>query len=218
MLKVYNSLGRTKQDFTPLREGFVGIYVCGPTVYGDAHFGHAKSYVSFDVVVRYLRHMGYRVRYVQNITDVGHLTDDADQGEDKIGKKAREEGLQPMEVAEAYTRSYFDDMDALNVQRPDISPRASGHVPEQIELVQKLIERGHAYEVDGNVYFDVASFPDYGKLSGRRLDEQFLIARERRQQLGVGRRRRRGGEHTEQHDHHRRSEGRRTVARRGENR
>ncbi len=171
MLQVFNSLGRTKQPFEPLREGLVGIYVCGPTVYGDSHVGHAKSYVSFDVIVRYLRHAGYRVRYVQNITDVGHLTDNADAGEDKVGEKARALGIQPMEVAERYTRSYFEDMDALNVLRPDISPRASGHIPEQIELVRTLLDKGHAYEVNGSVYFDVTSFPQYGKLSGRRLDE-----------------------------------------------
>jgi len=171
MLKVYNTLGRELQEFKPLREGVVGIYVCGPTVYGHSHIGHAKSYVSFDVVVRYLRYLGYRVRYVQNITDVGHLTDDADEGEDKIERRARELDLQPMEVVEAFTRSYFEDMDALNVLRPDISPRASGHIIEQIELVKRLLDGGHAYEVDGNVYFDVQSFPDYGKLSGRSVDE-----------------------------------------------
>jgi cysteinyl-tRNA synthetase len=171
MLKLYNTLGKGKQEFRPLKNGSVGIYVCGPTVYGHSHIGHAKSYVSFDVIVRYLRHLGYQVRYVQNITDVGHLTDDADEGEDKIGVRAREMGLEPMEVAEKFTRSYFEDMDALNVERPDISPRASGHIPEQIEMVQKLIERGHGYEANGNVYFDVKSFPDYGKLSGRNLDE-----------------------------------------------
>ncbi len=171
MLKVYNSLGRDLQEFTPLREGFVSVYVCGPTVYGHSHIGHAKSYVSFDVIVRYLRHLGLQVRYVQNITDVGHLTDDADMGEDKIGRRAREMGLQPMEVVEEFTRSYFEDMDAMNVLRPDISPRASGHIIEQIELVKRLLERGHAYEADGNVYFDVASWHEYGKLSGRALDE-----------------------------------------------
>jgi len=170
MLEVYNSLTRRKEEFRPLREGFVGIYVCGPTVYGHSHIGHAKSYVSFDVVVRYLRFLGYRVRYVQNITDVGHLTDDADQGEDKVGKAAREMGVEPMEVAERFTRSYFEDMDALNVLRPDISPRASGHIPEQIETVKALLEKGNAYEVDGSVYFDVTSFPQYGKLSGRTLE------------------------------------------------
>ncbi len=170
-LKVYNYLTRRKEEFVPLHEGFVGMYVCGPTVYSDSHIGHAKVYVSFDVVVRYLRYLGYRVRYVQNITDVGHLTDDADEGEDKIGKRARLERLEPMEVVERYTRSYFEDMDALGVIRPDISPRASGHVPEQIELAQILIEKGHAYVANGSVYFDVRSFPEYGKLSGRKVED-----------------------------------------------
>jgi len=177
MLEVYNTLGRERQEFKPLREGFVGIYVCGPTVYGHSHIGHAKSYVSFDVVVRYLRYLGYNVRYVQNITDVGHLTDDADEGEDKVGEKAREMGVEPMEVAEKFTRSYFEDMDAMNVQRPDISPRASGHIPEMIEIVQTLLDRGHAYEVDGNVYYDVPSFDEYGKLSGRKLEDMMEGAR-----------------------------------------
>jgi len=170
-LKVYNYVTRQKEEFKPLHEGRVGIYVCGPTVYEHTHVGHAKVYVSFDVVVRYLRYLGYKVRYVQNITDVGHLTDDADEGEDKIGRRARLEQLQPMEVVEYYTRSYFEDMDALNVTRPDISPRASGHVPEQIELAQTLIEKGHAYEANGSVFFLVESFPEYGKLSGRKVDE-----------------------------------------------
>ena len=170
-LKVYNYMARQKEEFKPIHEGRVGIYVCGPTVYGHAHIGHAKVYVSFDVVVRYLRYLGYKVRYVQNITDVGHLTDDADEGEDKVGRKAWLEQLQPMEVVDYYTRSYFEDMDALNVTRPDISARASGHVPEQIELAQILIERGCAYEANGSVFFSVESFPEYGKLSGRRVDE-----------------------------------------------
>jgi cysteinyl-tRNA synthetase len=170
-LKVYNYMTRQKEEFKPLHEGRVGIYVCGPTVYEHTHVGHAKVYVSFDVVVRYLRYLGYKVRYVQNITDVGHLTDDADEGEDKIGRRARMEQLQPMEVVEYYTRSYFEDMDALNVTRPDISPRASGHVPEQIELAQALIERGYAYEANGSVFFSVESSPEYGKLSGRKVEE-----------------------------------------------
>ncbi|HKJ34711.1 MAG TPA: class I tRNA ligase family protein, partial [Balneolales bacterium] len=154
-LHIYNSLTRKKEKFVPLHESFVGIYVCGPTVYGDAHLGHAKSYVSFDVVIRYFRYLGYKVRYVQNITDVGHLTDDADSGEDKLIKQARLERLEPMEIAEKYTYSYFRDMDALGVKRPDISPRASGHIPEQIAMVRKLIDNGHAYVSNGNVYFDV---------------------------------------------------------------
>ncbi|MCD6376205.1 MAG: class I tRNA ligase family protein, partial [Caldisericaceae bacterium] len=132
-LHVYNTLTRKKEKFEPITPSFVGIYVCGPTVYGHAHLGHAKSYISFDVIVRYLRFLGYRVRYVQNITDVGHLVSDADEGEDKIARQARIEKLEPMEIAERYTRSYFEDMDMLNVVRPDISPRASGHIPEQIE-------------------------------------------------------------------------------------
>jgi len=170
-LYLYNSLSRQKEEFVPLHEGFVGIYVCGPTVYGHAHLGHAKSYISFDIVVRFLRYLGYKVRYVQNITDVGHLTDDADAGEDKIGKQARNERLEPMEIVESYTRSYFADMDALNVLRPDISPRASGHIPEQLELTQKLLDQGFAYEVNGNVYFDISRFAGYGKLSGRSVAE-----------------------------------------------
>jgi len=147
------------------------MYVCGPTVYGHSHIGHAKSYVSFDAILRYLRHLDYKVTYVQNITDVGHLTDDADQGEDKIQKRSRVEHIHPMEIAEAYTRSYYEDMDSLGVVRPDISPRATGHIIEQIEVVKSLIEKGHAYVVNGSVYFDVTSDPAYGKLSGRNMDE-----------------------------------------------
>ena len=175
--QLYNSLTRRKEEFQPLEEGRVGIYVCGPTVYGHAHLGHAKSYVSFDVLVRYLRYLGYNVTYVQNITDVGHLTDDADQGEDKIAKAAARERVHPMALAELYTRSFFEDMDRLCCVRPDISPRASGHVIEQIELVRTLIEKGHAYEVGGSVYFDVASFKGYGKLSGRNIEEMIAGAR-----------------------------------------
>lgn len=171
-LHIYNTLSRNKEKFEPIDEELVTIYVCGPTVYGEPHLGHAKSYVSFDLVIRYIRYLGYRVRYVQNITDVGHLTDDADEGEDKLQKQARKERLEPMEIAEKYTYDYFKDMDALNVKRPDISPRASGHIPEQIEMIEKIIENGNAYEANGNVYFDVTSDPDYGKLSGRQLEEQ----------------------------------------------
>lgn len=170
-LHVYNSLSRKKELFKPLKEGFVGMYVCGPTVYGDSHLGHAKSYISFDTVLRYLRYLGYKVRYVQNITDVGHLQSDADEGEDKIAEQARLEQLEPMEVVENYTRSYFEDMDALNVIRPDISPRASGHIPEQVEMIESLIDKGFAYEAGGNVYYQIEKFKDYGKLSGRSVDE-----------------------------------------------
>jgi cysteinyl-tRNA synthetase len=167
-LRVFNYLSREVEDFQPLHPGFVGMYVCGPTVYGDTHIGHAKVYVTFDVVHRYLEYLGYKVRYVQNITDVGHLLD---TGEDRILKGARRDKLEPMEVVEFYTRNYFRDMDLLNVIRPDISPRASGHVPEQIELAQALIDKGYAYESNGNVYFSVADWPAYGKLSRRKVDE-----------------------------------------------
>ncbi len=170
-LQVYNYLSRQKEIFRPIDEGFVGMYVCGPTVYGHAHIGHAKVYITFDIIHRYFEYLGFRVRYVQNITDVGHLTDDADAGEDKIGRQARKERIEPMEVVEYYTRSYFEDMDALNVLRPDISPRASGHVLEQVELAERLIEKGYAYESNGSVFFSVTDWPDYGKLSGRRIDE-----------------------------------------------
>jgi len=176
-LQLHNSLSRKKEPFQPLHEGRVGIYVCGPTVYGHAHLGHAKSYVSFDVLVRYLRYLGFTVTYVQNITDVGHLTDDADEGEDKIAKAAVREHKHPMALVEYYTRSYFEDMDALNCVRPDISPRASGHIIEQIELVRSLIEKGYAYEVNGSVYFDVPKFKEYGKLSGRNIEEMVAGAR-----------------------------------------
>jgi len=170
-LTVYNYLTRRKEKFKPIHEGFVSIYVCGPTIYDHAHVGHAKAYISFDTIVRYFRYLGYQVRYVQNITDVGHLTDDADEGEDKILRQAAKDRLEPMELVETYMRSYFEDMDALNIVRPSISPRPSCHITEQIELAQLLLERGHAYEVNGSVYFDVSSWPEYGKLSGRRVEE-----------------------------------------------
>jgi cysteinyl-tRNA synthetase len=171
-LTVYNFLTRRKEEFKPIHEGHVGMYVCGPTIYDHAHIGHAKVYISFDTIVRYLRHLGYRVRYVQNITDVGHLTDDADEGEDKILKKAASDRLEPMELVETYMRSYFEDMDTLNVGRPNISPRPSCHITEQIQLAELLLESDHAYEINGSVYFDVASWPEYGKLSGRRVEDQ----------------------------------------------
>lgn len=171
-LRITNALTRQKEEFKPLHARKVNMYVCGPTVYDYPHIGHAKTYIAFDVVVRYLRYLGYDVLYVQNITDVGHLVGDAEEGEDKIQKKARQDSVSPMQIVETYTRVFFENMDALGVGRPDISPRASGHIPEQIELIEKLIEKGHAYEADGSVYFDVLSDPDYGKLSGRKLEEQ----------------------------------------------
>ena len=170
-LQVYNTLTRQKEEFKPLREGRVGIYVCGPTVYGHSHIGHAKSYVSFDVIVRYLRYLDYKVLYVQNITDVGHLTDDADEGEDKIEKQSRIDRVHPMQIAEMYTLSYFEDMDALGVYRADIAPRASGHIIEQIELIEHLVRTGFAYASNGSVYFDVPKFAGYGKLSGRSVED-----------------------------------------------
>ncbi len=174
-LRIFNVLGREKQEFVPVEEGRVNMYVCGPTVQDYAHVGHAKTYVNFDMVVRWLRYSGWDVLYVQNITDVGHLLD---SGEDRILKKARQLAARPMQIVEHYTREYFADMDALGVTRPDISPRASGHVPEQIEMIQTLIAKEHAYVVDGNVYFDVRSYDDYGKLSNRRIEDQEAGARE----------------------------------------
>lgn len=170
-LFIYNTLTRTKEGFKSIHEGFVGMYVCGPTVYSHSHIGHAKSYISFDVIVRYLRYLGIKVLYIQNITDVGHLTDDADEGEDKLIKQARLDRVHPMQIAEMFTRSYFEDMDKLDVLRPDISPRASGHIIEQIEIVKQLLANGFAYEVNGSVYYDVQKFKNYGKLSGRMLEE-----------------------------------------------
>ncbi|NDJ62466.1 MAG: cysteine--tRNA ligase, partial [Chloroflexi bacterium] len=174
-LRIFNVLGREKQVFEPLEPGRVSMYVCGPTVYDHAHIGHAKNYIAFDVIVRYLRYSGNDVLYVQNLTDVGHLLD---TGEDRILRKAAQLQAGPMQIVETYTRSYFADMDALGVQRPDISPRASGHIPEQIKMIEKLIEQKHAYAIDGNVYFDVTTDPDYGKLSNRRIDQQEAGSRE----------------------------------------
>ncbi len=171
-LQIYNTLTRKKEEFVPLHPGRVGMYFCGPTVYGDSHVGHAKAYITADIVNRYLRFLGYDVTYVQNITDVGHLTDDADEGDDKIEVKSRKEHKHPMAIAEYYTRRYYEDMDALNIQRPNIAPRATGHIIEQIELVKELITKGFAYEVGGNVYFDVAKDKSYGKLSGRKVEDQ----------------------------------------------
>jgi cysteinyl-tRNA synthetase len=177
-LEIYNTLSRSKEKFVPLVEGHVGIYVCGPTVYGDAHLGHAKSYISFDVIVRYLRFAGYKVRYVQNITDVGHMTDnDEDAGQDKIAAKAALERVEPMEIVTHFQLSYYDDMDALNIARPDIYCQASGHIPEQIDLIERLIKLGNAYESNGSVYYAVESFEEYGKLSGRRVEEMQSGAR-----------------------------------------
>jgi len=176
-MKLFNTLTRSKETFIPATSGHVGIYVCGPTVYGDPHLGHARGPIVYDVLRRYLEHQGLKVRFVSNITDVGHLVDDADEGEDKIERRARLERLEPMEVAEKYTWAYFDAMAALNVRRPSIAPRATGHILEQITLIEELIARGHAYVREGSVYFRVRSWPAYGKLSGRALEEQLAGAR-----------------------------------------
>ncbi len=173
-LHVYNTLSRQKEKFEPIKPPFVGMYLCGPTVYGDPHLGHARSAVTFDIVYRYLVHLGYKVRYVRNITDVGHLENDADEGDDKIAKKARLEQLEPMEVAQAYTNNYHRDMDMLNVKRPSIEPRATGHIIEQIESIQKIIKNGYAYEAEGSIYFDVEAYHkkfNYGILSGRVIED-----------------------------------------------
>ena len=181
MLEIYNSLTRLKETFRPLHEGHVGMYVCGPTVYGDAHLGHARPAITFDVLYRYLLHLGYKVRYVRNITDVGHLEHDADEGEDKIAKKARLEQLEPMEVVQFYTNRYHRDMAALNVLPPSIEPHASGHIIEQIAFVQKILDKGYAYVSNGSVYMDVEKYAKdfpYGKLSGRNLNDIIAETRE----------------------------------------
>ncbi len=180
-LIIYNTLTRKKELFVPLHAPHVGMYVCGPTVYGDPHLGHARPAITFDLLFRYLTHIGYKVRYVRNITDVGHLEHDADDGEDKIAKKARLEQLEPMEVAQYYTNRYHKAMEALNVLPPGIEPHASGHIIEQIELVEDILKQGYAYESGGSVYFDVTKYDKdhhYGRLSGRNLDEVLNASRE----------------------------------------
>lgn len=179
-LTIYNSLSRQKELFRPVHEGRVGMYVCGPTVYGDGHLGHARPAITFDVVFRYLTHLGYKVRYVRNITDVGHLEHDADEGEDKIAKKARLEQLEPMEVVQFYLNRYHSAMERLNVLPPSIEPHASGHIIEQIEYINSIIDAGYAYVSDGSVYFDVPKYNRdhrYGKLSGRNIDELLSATR-----------------------------------------
>ena len=180
-LFVYNTLTRRKELFKPLHEGRVGMYVCGPTVYGDAHLGHARPAITFDILFRYLQHLGYKVRYVRNITDVGHLEHDADEGEDKVAKKARLEQLEPMEVVQHYLNRYHKAMEALNVLPPSIEPHASGHIIEQIALVKEILDNGYAYESEGSVYFDVEKYNRdhrYGKLSGRNLDDVLNTSRD----------------------------------------
>ncbi|MCI5619217.1 MAG: cysteine--tRNA ligase [Rikenellaceae bacterium] len=180
-VKLTNTLSRQKELFVPINPGRVGIYVCGPTVYGDAHLGHARPGVSYDVLNKLFRHLGYKVRYVRNITDVGHLEHDADEGEDKIAKKARLEQIEPMEVVQTYTLRYHEAMRQLNVAPPSIEPRASGHIVEQIEAVKAILDSGYAYESNGSVYFDVQKYNKdhhYGILSGRSLDDTLEGTRE----------------------------------------
>lgn len=180
-LFIYNTLSRQKEEFQPITPGKVGMYVCGPTVYGDPHLGHARPAITFDLLFRYLTHIGYKVRYVRNITDVGHLEHDADEGEDKIAKKARLEQLEPMEVAQYYTNRFHKAMDQLGCLPPSIEPHASGHIIEQIKLVQEILDNGYAYESQGSIYFDVEKYNrkhHYGRLSGRNLEDVINASRQ----------------------------------------
>ncbi|NNF18863.1 MAG: cysteine--tRNA ligase [Flavobacteriaceae bacterium] len=180
-LKLYNSLSSTKEEFSPLNEGHVGMYVCGPTVYSNVHLGNCRTFMSFDMIFRYLKHLGYKVRYVRNITDAGHLEDDAEQGEDKIAKKARLEQIEPMEVVQRYTVDFHNILQQFNMLPPSIEPTATGHIIEQIEIIKDILEKGYAYERNGSVYFDVQKFNQkhqYGKLSGRKLEDMIANTRE----------------------------------------
>lgn len=173
-LSVYNSLSGKKEPFTPILKEHVGMYVCGPTVYSNVHLGNIRTFSSFDVIYRYLTHIGYKVRYVRNITDVGHLENDEDQGEDRISKKARLENLEPMEVVQKYTTDFHDTVRKFNLLPPSIEPTATGHLIEQIELIKSLIKKGFAYEVNGSVYFDVVKYNttnNYGILSKRKIED-----------------------------------------------
>ncbi len=179
-LKMYNSLTGTKEVFEPLLEGHVGMYVCGPTVYSNVHLGNVRTFMSFDMIFRYLKHLGYKVRYVRNITDAGHLTDDGDGGEDKIAKKARLEKIEPMEVVQQYTVDFHNILNTFNFLPPSIEPTATGHIIEQIELIKKILDNGYAYEKNGSVYFNVLRFNkdhQYGKLSGRKLEDMIANTR-----------------------------------------
>jgi cysteinyl-tRNA synthetase len=181
-LKIYNSLSKQKEVFKPITDGFVGMYVCGPTVYSNVHLGNCRTFASFDVIYRYLLHLGYKVRYVRNITDVGHLTGDSDDGEDKMIAKARAERLEPMEVAQKYTVDFHEMMRIFNTLPPNIEPRATGHIPEQIEMVEEIIKNGYGYERNGSVYFDTVKFAKntgvYGKLSGRIIEDLLTETRD----------------------------------------
>ncbi|MGB5437205.1 MAG: cysteine--tRNA ligase [Maribacter sp.] len=180
-LKITNSLTGKKEIFEPIDEGHVGMYVCGPTVYSNVHLGNCRTFMSFDMIFRYLRHLGYKVRYVRNITDAGHLVDDADEGEDKIAKKARLEKIEPMEVVQRYTIDFHNILDQFNFLPPSIEPTATGHIIEQLEIIKEILAKEYAYEINGSVYFDVKKFNkdyDYGKLSGRKLEDMIANTRE----------------------------------------
>jgi cysteinyl-tRNA synthetase len=180
-LKVYNSLSSEKEIFTPINEGYVGMYVCGPTVYSNVHLGNVRTFLSFDMIFRYLLHLGYKVRYVRNITDVGHLENDADEGEDRIAKKARLEQIEPMEIVQRYTVDFHQILDQMNFLPPSIEPTATGHIIEQLDIVQKIIDNGFGYESNGSVYFDVVKFNEeneYGKLSGRNIEDMIANTRD----------------------------------------
>ena len=181
ILKIYNSLSGEKEIFTPVHEGNVGMYVCGPTVYSNVHLGNVRTFMSFDVIFRYLLHLGYKTRYVRNITDVGHIVDDVDDGEDKIAKKARLEQLEPMEIVQRYTVDFHTILDKFNFLPPSIEPTATGHIIEQIEIVKEIIENGYGYEANGSVYFDVVKFNEthnYGRLSGRNIEDMLANTRD----------------------------------------
>ena len=180
-LHISNSLTRKKERFEPINAPYVGMYVCGPTVYSDVHLGNVRTFLTFDVVFRYLKFLDYKVRYVRNITDVGHLVGDVDEGEDKIAKKARLENIEPMEVVQKYTVGFHDVMRIFNIESPSIEPTATGHIIEQIEMIEKIIANGYGYEVNGSVYFDVPKYNEdhpYGELSGRKVDELMSNSRD----------------------------------------
>ncbi len=180
-LRVHNSLSGKKEVFEPINEGYVGMYVCGPTVYSNVHLGNCRTFMSFDMIFRYLKHLGYKVRYVRNITDAGHLENDADEGEDKIAKKAKLEEIEPMEVVQRYTVDFHNTIQKFNLLPPSIEPTATGHIIEQIEIIKQILDKGFAYEANGSVYFDVIKFNEeneYGKLSGRKLEDMIANTRE----------------------------------------
>ena len=178
-VQIYNSLSGSKEEFTPIHTQSVGMYVCGPTVYNNVHLGNCRTFISFDIIFRYLKHLGYKVRYIRNITDAGHLENDADEGEDRIAKKARIEKIEPMEVVQNYTVDFHQILEKFNTLPPSIEPTATGHIVEQIEFIKKIFDAGFAYEINGSVYFDVQSYMnsgnEYGELSGRQIDELIAV-------------------------------------------